>query len=225
MVIVSPEMMLSKVFITQVLRHSDMAHRTLAVVVDEAHVVSHWGSEFRKQYGTLGKLRALLPRQTPFVAMSATLPRRVRNDVLAKLQFNKKDYIEIDLGNDRHNVSIVVRAMHHPMTTYRDLDFVIPSSYESTNEIKKTFIYADTLAVATDIEDHLYELCHTDDQYTGFIRPYSAAFSVQYRTKVMELFCVGKVRVLICTDAAGMVSSSSCLCSRRRNSHSDRIGM
>lgn len=79
-------MMLSKAFLSQVIRHRDMLQRTLAVVVDEAHVVSHWGSGFRKQYGTLGILKALLPRETPFVALSATLPPRVRNDVEKKLQ-------------------------------------------------------------------------------------------------------------------------------------------
>ncbi|KAF8989723.1 P-loop containing nucleoside triphosphate hydrolase protein [Cyathus striatus] len=137
------------------------------ILIDETHVVSHWGSGFHKKYGTLGILKALLPRGTPFAALSATLPPRIRND--------------------RRNVSIVIQAMHHAMNTYRDLDFIIPPELQNPNEIKKTFIYADSLAVATLIEDHLYELCPDRWQYKGFIRPYSAAFSV-----------------LICTDAAGM---------------------
>ena len=205
-VVLSPEMMLSKVFITQVIRHRDMASRILSIVVDEAHVVSHWGSGFRKKYGTLGILRALLPRGTPFVAMSATLSPRVRKDVLAKLQFPADGFCDLPLGNDRHNVSIVVRAMQHPMNTYRDLDFLIPEGTDDSKKIKKTFIYADNLTVAQDIEDRLYERCKEDIRYTGFIRPYSAGMPTSYREDVMTLFRRGDVRILICTDAAGMVS-------------------
>ena len=205
-VIASPEMILSKVFITQLIRNREFASRLLSIVVDEAHVVSHWGAGFRKKYGTLGILRALLPRNTPFVAMSATLSPRVRKDVMQKLQYDENSYTDLSLGNDRENVSIVVRAMQHAMNTYRDLDFIIPDNLESPCQIKKTFIYADTLTVANDIEDRLYERCPEALQYTGFIRPYSAGFSVKYRKDVMEKFRKGEVRILICTDAAGMVS-------------------
>ncbi|KAF5313671.1 hypothetical protein D9611_010068 [Ephemerocybe angulata] len=203
-VVISPEMLLSKVFITQVIRHPEMANRVLALVVDEAHVVSHWGSGFRKKYGTLGILKALLPRGTPFVAMSATLPPRVRDDVLQKLQFNLMNFVNLDLGNDRKNVSLVIRAMQHAMKTYRDLWFLIPTILRSINDIKKAFIYADTIHVAREIEEYLYSICPETLRNKGFIRPYSAAFSVAYRQAVMELFRAGKVRILICTDAAGM---------------------
>lgn len=205
-VILSPELMKTKEFITNVIRHPDMQHRVFSVVIDEAHVVSHWGSGFRKDYGTLGMFKALFPRGTPFVAMSATLPARVRDDVLKKLQFDVKDYEDIDEGNDRKNVSIVVRAMHHPMNTYRDLKFVIPDDIQSIEQIKKTFIYADSIAEAEEIENYLYSLCPEELRKEGFIRPYSAAYpQAEYRDIAMEKFKKGEIRILICTDAAGMV--------------------
>ncbi|KAH6899240.1 P-loop containing nucleoside triphosphate hydrolase protein, partial [Coprinopsis sp. MPI-PUGE-AT-0042] len=203
-VIISPEMMLSKIFIKEVLRHREMAGRVLSVVVDEAHVVSHWGSDFRKKYGTLGILRALLPRGTPFVAMSVTMPPRVRKDILAKLQFDLKNFVDLNLGNDRPNVAIVIRAMHHPMNTYRDLKFLIPDGVSNASEIKKTMIYADELQAPAGIDQYLYSLCPKDMQNSGFIRPYSAAFPVSYRNEVMDQFRNGIVRILVCTDAAGM---------------------
>ncbi|KAF6759687.1 P-loop containing nucleoside triphosphate hydrolase protein [Ephemerocybe angulata] len=169
-VVISPEMLLSKVFITQVIRHPDMLKRILGLVVDEAH-----------KYGTLGILKALLPRGTPFVAMSATLPPRVRNDVLSKLQYDLRHFLDLNIENDRHNVSIIIRAMHHAMNTYRDLWFLIPAVLRSILDIKKAFVYADTIHVARDIEDYLYSLCPEAMRKEGFIRPYSAAFSVEYR--------------------------------------------
>lgn len=54
--------------------------------------------------------------------------------------------------------------------------------------------------------EHLYEIGPEEFRKAGIIRTYSAAFSVKYRREVMELFKAGDVRILICTDAAGMVS-------------------
>ncbi|KAJ7347773.1 hypothetical protein DFH08DRAFT_698743, partial [Mycena albidolilacea] len=68
------------------------------VVVDEAHVVSHLGAYFRKKYRTLGMIHTFLLQGTP-VALSATLPACIRNNVLSKLQFGQ-DYANINVGND-----------------------------------------------------------------------------------------------------------------------------
>jgi len=208
-VILSPEMILSKKFINNVIQKPEMSHCILSVVVDEAHVVSHWGSGFRKKYGTLGVLRALLPKGTPFVAMSATLPGRVRKDVLAKLQFDPKKFNYLNLGNDRPNVSLVVRAIQNPMNTYSDLEFLIPKGIRSADEVPKGFVYADNVSGGLDMVDYLDGLLPTELRGTGLIRPYNAGLSKECRDLVMELFKAGIVRILVCTDAAGMVGFCS----------------
>ncbi|KAJ7026664.1 P-loop containing nucleoside triphosphate hydrolase protein [Mycena alexandri] len=206
-VLISPEMALSRRFIREVLRNTDFGRRIMSVVVDEAHVVSHWGASFCKKYGTLGMIRAFLPRGTPVVALSATLPARIRNDVLSKLQFGQ-DYANIDVGNDRPKVSIVVRGIHYPLNTYADLDFIV-AGIRTKEDIKKTFIYADNIATGVKIIDHLMsllppELQHVVQGYDAPFRPYNAALSKEYRRKAMQLFKEGTIRILVCTDAAGM---------------------
>ncbi|KAJ7195049.1 P-loop containing nucleoside triphosphate hydrolase protein [Mycena pura] len=203
-VLISPEMVLSRRFIREVLRSAEFGRRILSVVVDEAHVVSHWGALFRKKYGMLGTIRTFLPRGTPIVALSATLPARIRNDVLSKLQFSK-DYINIDVGNDRPNVSIVVRGIHYPLNTYADLDFIV-RGIKTLADIKKTFIYADNIATGVEIIDHLLSLLPPElrDAVNTPIRPYNAVLSKEYRKKVMRMFKDGRVKILVCTDAAGM---------------------
>ena len=190
-------MLLSKRFIDGVLRNAEFRKRILKVAVDEAHVVSHWGDGFRKKYSKLGMVRALLPPGVSMLAMSATLPARVRNDVLAKLQYGK-EYEFLNVGNDRPNVSLVIRAIEHPLNSYCDLDFIIPPNISDSKEIPKTFLYADNVMKGVDIAVEMQAL--------GIIRVYSSAFSHEYRAEVMRLFRTGEVRVLICTDAAGMVS-------------------
>ena len=205
LVMISPELLLSKKFVRNVLRNSEMTPRILSIVIDEAHVVSHWGSGFRKKYGSLGILRALVPKGTPFVAMSATLSDRVRKDVLSKLQFKTGTFLDLAIGNDRPNVSLVVRAIQNPMNTFSDVDFLIPAGVTDPHQVKQAFVYADQVSTADGMEKRLYSISPESFRDAGIIRPYSAAYSVEYRTEVMALFKTGMVRILICTDAAGMV--------------------
>lgn len=200
-------MLLSKRFTSKVLQNQEFQRRVLSVVVDEAHVVSHWGASFRKKYGSLGVVRSILQKGTPIVAVSATLPERVRKDVLDKLQFDLQNYLSIDIGNDRPNVSIVVRAIENPLNTYSDLDFVLDGITDDPASVKKSFVYADNIAVGTEIIDHLDGLVPEALKPLGIIRPYSAAFDQDYRNELMRLFREGVVRVLVCTDAAGMASA------------------
>ncbi|KAF5330105.1 hypothetical protein D9758_018274 [Tetrapyrgos nigripes] len=107
-------------------------------------------------------------------------------------------------GNDRANVSLVVRAIHNPINSFIDLDFVIPKDTSSANDIPKTFIYYDNVIGGPDMEDHLIDILPGNLKTEGVVRLFSAAYSNDYRDTVMKEFKAGKVRVLICTDAAGM---------------------
>ncbi|KAL1658031.1 P-loop containing nucleoside triphosphate hydrolase protein [Schizophyllum commune] len=203
-VLLSPEMLLSRHFIDRVLRHRKFAANILSIVVDEAHCISHWGADFRKKYGQIGTARAFLPRSTPVIALSASLTRRVKRDVIEVLQMQGRTHPKffLNAGNDRGNVSIVVRPIHNPMNAYSDLDFVIPPSTTCPENIPKTWIYVDDINAGGQIVDHLCTLL--PEHLRGVIRPYNAILSPDYRDEAMQLFKQGDVRVLVCTDAAGM---------------------
>ncbi|KAJ7101668.1 P-loop containing nucleoside triphosphate hydrolase protein, partial [Mycena epipterygia] len=203
-VILSPEMLLSRRFIDGVLRKSEFGARCLSVFIDEAHCVSHWGDSFRKKYASIGIIRAFLPRATSIIAVTATLTPRVHQDLLTKLQFNPRDYPFCTIGNDRQNVSQVIRALEHPANSYRDLDFVVPSTMVRVIDIKKTFLYTDNIQDGGKIIDYLNARVDPTHRSRGLVRPYNAGMSPKYRAEVMSLFKVGIVRVLVCTDAAGM---------------------
>ncbi|KAJ7486592.1 P-loop containing nucleoside triphosphate hydrolase protein [Mycena latifolia] len=203
-VIISPEMLLSRRFIDGVLRKPEFGARCLSVFIDEAHCVSHWGASFRKQYGSIGIIRAFLPRAVPIIAVSATLTHRVHMDILSKLQINPNDYIYVNISNDRPAVSQVVRSMEHPMNSYRDLDFLIPETTARPEDIPKTFLYSDDTKDGAAIIDYLNARVPADFRARGLARPYNASMSKEYRDTVMELFKAGVIRILVSTDAAGM---------------------
>ncbi|KAJ7084890.1 P-loop containing nucleoside triphosphate hydrolase protein [Mycena belliarum] len=202
-VILSPEMLLSRKFIDGVLKKPEFGSRCLSVFIDEAHCVSHWGDSFRKKYASIGIVRAFLPRATPIIAVTATLTPRVHQDLLTKLQFDPHNYTYCSVGNDRPNVTQIIRALQHPANSYRDIDFMVrPNS--RPQDIKKAFLYTDDIKDGGKIIDHLNARVHTTYRARGLVRPYNAAMSPEYRAQVMSLFKAGIVRVLVCTDAAGM---------------------
>lgn len=116
-------------------------------------------------------------------------------------------YQYANLGNERYNVSIIVRAIHNPMNTYTDLDFVVPDGITSLDDLKKVWIYADNIDTGAEIIDHLRT--RLPESLHAAIRPYNAVHSSEYRKKAMAEFRQGNIRILVCTDAAGMVSTCS----------------
>lgn len=228
MVIASPEMLQSRTFINKLLRNPTFSQRIISFVVDEAHCVSLWGADFRKKYASLGIVRAFLPRGTPVIAMTATLTGRVRRDICSKLHFSKHGSQFQNEGNNRPNVSIVVRACKHPLVSFADLDFIIPTTIHCHTDIPKTYLYVDDINTGSQIVDHLSSLLKSRLQAgppsapassstrrgnrrcsslePGIIRPFNATLSKEYRNIAMAKFCEGDIRILVCTDAAGMVS-------------------
>ncbi|PIL24782.1 transporter [Ganoderma sinense ZZ0214-1] len=218
-ILISPEMLQSGTFHNRVLRNTVFMRNMISMFIDEAHCVAHWGADFRKQYGTLGKLRVFFPHGTPVIAVSATLTPRVVRTIHRSLYFTQSEaqWRFINKGNDRSNVSLVVRACEHPLNSYADLDFLIPSDLRGPLDIPKTYLYVDNISIGSEIIDYLNAKIRARisseesgmsrkarKRLRGVVRPFNATLSSGYRTRAMARFRTGHVRILVCTDAAGM---------------------
>lgn len=75
--------------------------------IDEAHCISHWGHDFRREYRRLAELRGLFPGASVH-AFTATATRQVREDIARQLQL--RDPLVLVGTFDRPNLIYRVQA-------------------------------------------------------------------------------------------------------------------
>ncbi|CCF73756.1 ATP-dependent DNA helicase Q-like 4A [Babesia microti strain RI] len=75
--------------------------------IDEAHCISQWGTDFRKDYRKLGSLRAKFPH-VPIIALTATSPPNVTKDILTSLRISGA--ICLNSNTSRRNLWLEVRS-------------------------------------------------------------------------------------------------------------------
>jgi len=104
---VSPERLISSAFLER-LAAVDIA----LFAIDEAHCVSQWGHDFRREYAQLGVLRQQFPG-VPMVALTATADAQTRADIVRVLQLQEApQHIS---GFDRPNIRYTVLEKHKPL--------------------------------------------------------------------------------------------------------------
>ena len=98
---VSPERLGAEAFQTKI-RHAKISF----ITVDEAHCISQWGYDFRPAYLQIERVRQLLP-DVPVLALTATAPPEVVDDIQEKLGFKEKRVFRMSF--ERKNLAYVVR--------------------------------------------------------------------------------------------------------------------
>jgi len=77
------------------------------IAIDEAHCVSQWGHDFRRDYLELNRLATLLPG-VPRMALTATATPLMREDIAERLELNFPEFFVS--GFDRPNIRYMVQA-------------------------------------------------------------------------------------------------------------------
>ena len=178
--------------------------RVLAVIVDEAHCISQWGGDFRPAYAELEKLRAFIPTNIPLLLTSATLCPSSLSDVCARMNINLKKSFFLNLGNRRSNITTTVihmdnakdfKALLNVLPTPEDI--FLPSS-------PKTLVFSNTVNVAQSLVQEVRD--HYGPAFRDKVDFLHAHRTKKAKNRVMKCFRMGRVRILIATEAARMVS-------------------
>jgi len=184
---VTPERLSDRKF-----RERLMKVKVALFVVDEAHCISQWGHDFRPAYLGLGEAVKSLDRP-PVLALTATAPPKVKDDILGQLGLTKQDDTAvIDVGLQRPNLHYhVFRA--NSERKKQSLLLQLLASQEGCG-----IIYAATVKMVDALADFLIDQGVSAGRYHGRMRSKKRG-AVQ--TSFME---DGNPRVMVATNAFGL---------------------
>lgn len=208
-VLVSPEIASSGDFRRQVLLKNNFASQLRVMCINEAHCITVWGGSFRPEYETLGALQGRISRlNVPLLVASATLPEHILDDIRSKLKLSK-DTKYVGVTNDHPNVALSVRTMKYSEESKADLRFLIPEGATTLEAIIATAIFCNQRGVAEDICDALRFWARQqgiEGAEQGIVF-YHTKIGSKRKREIEEGIRNGTVRLLVCTDAVGMVST------------------
>tara|TARA_Y100000034_G_scaffold108713_1_gene139300 strand:- start:97 stop:2037 length:1941 start_codon:yes stop_codon:yes gene_type:complete len=156
------------------------------IAIDEAHCISEWGHDFRKDYRNLKFLKIIFPK-VPIIALTATATLKVREDIVKQLSLvNLQIFIS---SFNRENLNLIV--MQKKNTFNKILTLIKKHKNEST--IIYCFSRKDTENIAQRLRENGFEAL-----------PYHAGLSNNVRKQNQELFIKDKVNIIVATIAFGM---------------------
>ncbi|KAJ3544609.1 hypothetical protein NMY22_g2725 [Coprinellus aureogranulatus] len=200
----SPEMSLLHDGFRQYLSDAAVSKQLVMIVIDEAHCISQWGGDFRKEYSQLDRLKPFFPTHIPFLAVSATLNPAALRDVQNSLGFELDDAFFLNRGNDRPNITMSVQHVRSP-TDYEALLPLITTSEESPtrpDQLQKTIVFVNSVKSAQHCKRWIKQ--HLPENLRGYVDTLHAQRTVGTRRRVMKDYRENRVRILIATEAAGM---------------------
>src|ERR1700722_13533364 len=179
----APERLLMSEFLEGPLRALSQGPGINAFVIDEAHCVSEWGHDFRREYRQLSSLRRRHPH-IPMLAFTAT--PRVRTDIAAQLAL-RNPAVHVSSFN-RPNLFYQVRAKSK--NTYAELLAQVRGGGAG-------IVYCLSRRRVDELALQL--------QGDGIrVRPYHAGLDADARRENQEAFIRDDVQVIVATIAFGM---------------------
>ena len=182
----------------------EMTDNIMAIIVDEAHCISQWGGDFRPLYSQIEKLCAFMPPDIPVLLTSATLPPAALADCFSCMNVDVKDSFTLNLGNHRPNITMSVLHMDGSKD-YKAIYDVLPdpNSITAAKDFQKTIIFTNSVnATQVLCQDLRQRYGSTFCHHIDFLHAHRTAKAKQH---VMKLFRKGVIKILIATEAAGMV--------------------
>jgi len=156
------------------------------IAIDEAHCISEWGHDFRKDYRNLKFLKTFF-LNVPIIALTATATLKVRKDILKQLSLiNPKIFIS---SFNRANLNFIV--MQKKNTFNKILNLIKKHKNESI--IIYCFSRKDTEKISQRLRENGFEAL-----------PYHAGLSNKIRKQNQELFIKDKFNIIVATIAFGM---------------------
>lgn len=157
------------------------------IAIDEAHCVSQWGHEFRKDYTRLGELKDVFPN-TPFLGLTATADHKTREDIANQLKLRSPKVFVSSF--DRPNIKYSIFERENEI---KQLDKFITEQHQNETGI----VYCLSRRKVEKVANELRNLGHNTV-------PYHAGLSSMVRKRGQEAFNREDGIIVVATIAFGM---------------------
>ncbi len=154
--------------------------------IDEAHCISEWGHDFRKEYRELNRLKKEFPG-IPLVALTATATSRVRQDIIGSLGLQSGKHYQASFN--RPNLSYMVYR--------KDKSREQVLAYISKHQGESGIVYCQS-------RDKVERMAAFLKEAGVRALPYHAGLEDGVRQKNQEAFLREDVDVIVATIAFGM---------------------
>ncbi|KDQ16268.1 hypothetical protein BOTBODRAFT_107343 [Botryobasidium botryosum FD-172 SS1] len=202
-VITSPENLLSPQHLKPALTKIGFAMK-VKIVIDEAHCIALWGNDFRPAWGRIGEVHGYVSHRVPIGLASATAPRPMLTTMKRSVNIAEDKHVYINLGNFRPNLYWKAKVMEERQSLSERVDFLVPENPTPANFLPNecALVYVNSRRTGCEVLDAIRaklppELHHTVEVYHALRGPVSKAW-------ILERFFKNGIRILICTEAAGM---------------------
>ena len=157
--------------------------------IDEAHCISVWGHDFRKEYTELHRLKKTFPK-IPLIALTATADEMTKKDILKQLSIPEENVLTASF--DRPNLSL------HVFTNLKKKEKLGKiKSYLKHHKKECGIIYC--------LSRKTTEILAKELQLSGFdAKAYHAGLGQTERIRIQEDFLFDKVKIICATIAFGM---------------------
>ena len=147
-----------------------------------------------------------MARRVPYLITSATLTPDALRDIMKVLDpHRKEDPVIIQTHTDRPNIRLCIQQIKYPLTSYKDLAFLVPDGWTPGNEAPPKF-----LVFFDDIQDSILAAKSLQNRLPHAYRERIAWFNSDMMTEYKELQVAhlqsGELWGLCTTEAFGMVS-------------------
>ncbi|KAI3630698.1 hypothetical protein MIR68_012133 [Amoeboaphelidium protococcarum] len=185
----TPEMINKSTQVQTAIRNLYQQKLLARFVIDEAHCLSQWGHDFRKDYKDLGQLKNQY-RGIPFMALTATANDRVKMDIKVNLQM--QDCTEFAMSFNRPNLSYEVV----PKTKNIESDMVTMINRRWKGQCG--IIYCTSKRASENVSEIL------KTKYGMKIHYYHGGMDKNERSKVQQAWQLNQINIIACTVSFGM---------------------
>ncbi|MFZ4077135.1 MAG: DNA helicase RecQ [Legionellaceae bacterium] len=153
--------------------------------IDEAHCISQWGHDFRKEYSSLGQLKTHFPK-IPLIALTATADSQTQKDIIQQLNYTPKQYIA---SFNRPNIHYTV---HPKLNPFKQLTLFLDKKIDQAG-----IVYCGTRSTVERLTLKLQEKGYR-------AAAYHAGLSFDERKEAQTRFRYDHIDVVVATVAFGM---------------------